>query len=98
MITWTPYTFVSIYNAFIKVDYSIHTVTNIAGLICKSSLLWSTLMYMLTNQNIRKRLNKRLFKRFDSTYTEPTARFTVSIPYSSPVIALFKAEVEETSF
>ena len=56
VITWTPYTFISLYTSFIKQNESFPTVSLISALIAKTSLVWSTLLYMFTNTNIRSKL------------------------------------------
>jgi len=43
----------------------------VSALIAKSSVAWSTLLYMLTNQSIRKRLNWKLFQRGDAKNAAP---------------------------
>lgn len=63
VVTWTPYTLILIYNSFLKEqDESLPLMSDISAVIAKSSVIWSTLLYMFTNSNIKSKLNISLFK------------------------------------
>ena len=61
MISWTPYALVSIYNMFF--DGSCTFVTDATALLAKSSVVWSTLIYILKDDCIRHRTLWMLCRR-----------------------------------
>lgn len=60
LITWTPYTIVFLYNCFKNInDESQPILSTISAVFAKSSVFWSTLLYILTNRNIKSKLLKK---------------------------------------
>lgn len=60
VITWTPYAVVSLYSAFIDSNAITPIGSTIPALFAKSSMLWSTLLYLLTNKSIKSKMNLSL--------------------------------------
>ncbi len=57
LITWTPYTFVLLYNSFKSSEHKDYPIlSNISAVLAKSSVVWSTLVYILTNKNIKSKI------------------------------------------
>ncbi len=60
--TWTPYSFVSIYTAFINSKETLPVTSTVSAILAKSSVVWSSLLYLLTNSSIRSKLTLDLFR------------------------------------
>lgn len=57
MLTWTPYTFVFLFNSFKKNTNNIDPVlSTVSAVFAKSSVVWSTLFYILSNKTIKSKL------------------------------------------
>ena len=56
IVTWTPYAIVSLYSAFINPDHITPIISTLPALLAKSSVVWSTLLYMFTNKTIRTKV------------------------------------------
>ena len=60
VITWIPYATVSLYSAFIDADAITPFDSLWPAIFAKSSMLWSTLLYIFTNKSIKSKINKKL--------------------------------------
>lgn len=61
LVTWLPYSFILLYNTFRASNDPIPNVTNFSLVISKTAFVWSTLLFMFTNRNIRSKLNRKIF-------------------------------------
>lgn len=60
VITWTPYAIVAMASAILG-DYKISPLlATLPAVIAKSSMLWSSLYFLLTNNIIRRKLMNNL--------------------------------------
>jgi len=54
---WTPYSFVLLYNSFKPATYdSMPLISTVSAVFAKSSVVWSTLFYILTNKTVKEKL------------------------------------------
>ena len=56
MVSCTPYAFVSFYTAFIDEDAISPLGTTLPAFFLKSSMVWSTLFFVVTNRNIKSKI------------------------------------------
>lgn len=68
IITWTPYSFVLLVNSFKITNYSWPIASTVSAVFAKSSVVWSTFFYLITNKNIKSNL-KKLFCKNKSSKT-----------------------------
>lgn len=61
MITWTPYALVSMYRAFTVSSRLSRLAASLPSLIAKSSLIWTSLLYLFTNRPIKTRIKQLFF-------------------------------------
>jgi len=61
MLTWSPYAIVSMYSSFVKSSPLSPLTTTLPGMFAKSSFVWSTVLYIYSNNQIRRKLN--IFKK-----------------------------------
>ena len=61
LTSWIPYSFVSMYSAFINADHIGPFASTIPSMLAKSSIVWPTMFYMLSNKII-KRILFQMFK------------------------------------
>ena len=47
-----------------------------AALLAKSAIIWSPLIYMLANEEIKCKINAKLFKKFDPPEQEPITEWS----------------------
>nr|QVK45899.1 G protein-coupled receptor [Proales similis] len=77
IVAWTPYALVALYTAFIDADGVPPLLGTIPAIFAKSSMLWSTLFYILLNKNIFHKVfcipNKQGNNARSSTTIGPTA-------------------------
>ena len=60
MLSWTPYTIIAAYETFSP--YPIHPLlVTFAAILAKSSMIWSSVIYIFYNKQIRPKINKNLF-------------------------------------
>lgn len=56
VVSWTPYAFVSFYTGFIDEKAISPLGATLPACFMKSSMVWSSLFFVCTNRNIRKKL------------------------------------------
>lgn len=56
LLTWLPYAIVSLYSACIKSEQFRPLVTMLAILFTKTSIVWSTLFYLITNKKLKSKI------------------------------------------
>ncbi len=62
MFAWTPYAAVSFISAFID-DYNFDPlVSTIPALFAKSSVIWSSLFYLCTDEKMKFLVKTRIFR------------------------------------
>jgi len=59
LIAWTPYAFVSFYTGFVDDETISPSASTIPAFIMKSSMVWSTIFFVLTNKNIQSKFHRR---------------------------------------
>ena len=57
----TPYAIVSMYSAFINPDHISPFGSTLPAMFAKSSLAWSTILFIYSSSNIRSKINLDLF-------------------------------------
>lgn len=62
MISWTPYALVSMYTAFIQPEKMDPLTATIPSMFAKTSLVWSSAIYIYTNKQIKKKFKKYFFQ------------------------------------
>ncbi|CAF0986840.1 unnamed protein product [Brachionus calyciflorus] len=72
LMTWTPYAMVSMYSAFINDKGVTPLVGTLPAVIAKSSTLWTSLIYVFLNRNIRKRMVTSLKLTFTNSKLSQT--------------------------
>ena len=55
IVSWVPYAIVSFYTCFIDENAISPLATTMPAFFSKSSMVWTTLFFILTNNNIRSR-------------------------------------------
>lgn len=60
VISWTPYAMVSLYSSFIGDDLPPLAGT-LPAMFAKSTLVWSAILYIFSNKQIRVKLTMGLF-------------------------------------
>ena len=65
IFTWLPYSFGSMYIAFIDKDGLGPTLETLPAMFAKSSMVWSTCFYLFSNKQFRAKISFKLF--FSST-------------------------------
>ena len=53
MISWVPYALVCIYRVFFETSHMSPFTATLPAMFAKSSMLWSSLLYFLTNRKVR---------------------------------------------
>ena len=61
-ISWTPYSLVAMYSAFINSHHISPMAATLPAMFAKSSLAWSTVLFIHSNKEINSKLNFSLFK------------------------------------
>ena len=56
LMSWTPYACVLLFNSFKTPTETYPIISNITAVFSKSSLVWSTLVYILMNENIKSKI------------------------------------------
>ena len=56
LISWCPYALVSMYSAFIDPNDISTMVSTIPSMFAKSSFVWSTILFIYSNSEIKKKL------------------------------------------
>jgi hypothetical protein len=56
LISWTPYALVSMYCLLINSDHISPLMATIPSIFAKSSSLWSTILFILSNEKCRSNL------------------------------------------
>ncbi len=56
LFRWTPYSFVLMYNSFKNSTEQMPELSTISAVFAKSSVVWSTLIYIVTNRSIKSKL------------------------------------------
>ncbi len=59
-ISWTPYALVALYAAFVDSNLAPLSGT-LPAMFAKSSMVWSSVLYIFTNKQIRVKLTRGLF-------------------------------------
>ena len=54
-MSWTPYALVSFYTCFIDENGISPLASTVPAFFSKSSIIWTTLFFITTNQNIRSK-------------------------------------------
>lgn len=62
IISWTPYAAVAFYSAFISTDLPPIAGT-LPAMFAKSSLVWTSVLYIFSNKQIRTKIGRGLFTR-----------------------------------
>lgn len=55
LITWTPYSLVSMWSAFVNPDHISPLGSTIPAMFAKSSMVWSTILFVYSNKPIREK-------------------------------------------
>ena len=61
LMTWGPYSLVSMYSAFISPNHITPLDSTLPAMFAKSSLAWSTILFIYSNKKIKSRVKFRLF-------------------------------------
>ena len=61
IITWTPYSIVSMWSAFVNPEDISPLGSTLPAMFAKSSMVWGTILYLRTNSRIRTKFNSNLF-------------------------------------
>ena len=56
LLTWLPYGIVSLYSVCIKSDHFSPLVSMLVILFTKTSIVWSTLFYLITNKKLKSKI------------------------------------------
>jgi hypothetical protein len=75
LVAWTPYALVSMYSAFVDADAITPLLGTIPAVCAKSSMLWTSVIFISSNKNIRRKLNSLLF---DFKSSKSTAQLKLS--------------------
>ena len=75
MFAWTPYTIVCLYMAFVDAGAISPMMTSIPAMFAKSSMLFSSLFFIFTNSQFKRRLGLNLLKKSHLAAT-PSASMT----------------------
>ncbi|CAF0955798.1 unnamed protein product [Brachionus calyciflorus] len=67
VVSWTPYAMVSMYSAFIDEEGVSPLAGTLPAVIAKSSMLWTALIYVFSNRNIRSSLVASLKLKFPNS-------------------------------
>lgn len=70
IISWTPYAAVALYSAFISTEKIEPILTTLPSLFAKSSMLWSSVLYIFSNRKIRKQALMQLDRLRQGKKTE----------------------------
>ena len=62
MVSWVPYSIVFFYNAFVDINLP-PLVKTLPAMFAKTSLVWTSMIFTLSNANIRSKINMSLFKK-----------------------------------
>ncbi len=72
--SWTPYAIVTLYTAFIQSHSVSPIMATIPAIFAKTSMLWTSVLYVFSNNQIKKKFNVDLISFIvnskDNTYAE----------------------------
>ena len=70
LISWSPYAIVSIYRVFTD-DYISPMVETIPAMFAKSTLLWTSVLYIYSNRKIRVIIKNYFFEKKEKIKKQP---------------------------
>lgn len=77
-MSWSPYALVSMYSAFINQEGVSPLAGTLPAIIAKSSMLWTALVYIFSNKNIRNNFLASLKIRLsDSELSQSRSKFNL---------------------
>ena len=80
MITWTPYSVVSMWSAFVNPEDISPLGATLPAMFAKSSMVWGTLLYLMTNSRVRAKFNSNVLgKENESNSSNMNNRNSISI-------------------
>lgn len=69
-MSWIPYSFVSMYSAFVNASHLGPFMSTLPSMLAKSSIVWPTMFYMFSNKIIRRIMGEMCKFNFKFNYSE----------------------------
>lgn len=97
LLTWIPYAIGSIYVSFISNEPLNPLLEAIPAMFAKSSLVWSTILYIYSNDQIRSKISLELFKSLAPIKESESSTMTSASMKVSRSVEIKKFDIEENS-